>query len=175
MTAVATSTYTAANWNTYIRDNLNATGVGLMTSGIGRHMGTTGTNGIAERTSSVNSVATLQSTTSTTFADLLTTGPALTITTGVNCLVSFGAMALNTTAGLGARVAPALSGATTQAASDTNSTCMESGNASDSFQFTWCTVYAGITAGSNTWTLKYRAVGGGTATYSNRWLALVPF
>ncbi|MEO5875528.1 MAG: hypothetical protein ABIS86_17060 [Streptosporangiaceae bacterium] len=174
MTAVAGTVYTAANWNTHIRDNLNATGVGVLSSGMGRYLATTGLGSVAERAGAVGVIATGQSTASATFVDLATVGPTATPATGVRALVVFGAAISNSTAGAGGRVSVALSGSNTQAAADTNSFYAESGLAGDGFQGSWVTVFTPITAGTTTFTLKYRAVGG-TATFANRAVSIIPF
>lgn len=173
-TAVAGATLTASIFNVSIRDNLNATATGVSTTS-GRIIVTTAANAVAERNPSVAFTTTSETTTSTSYVNLATVGPTVTVTTGTKSLVIFGAAMSNNTAGQGARCAVDLSGATTSAASDTNSYLVESGNAGDGYQGSWVTVYTPINAGSNTWQLKYRLVGLGTATFSNRLMAIVPF
>jgi hypothetical protein len=175
MTAVAGVVYAAANWNTYIRDNLNASGVGVLATGVGRYLAGTGVGGVAERAANLATVATSQTTTSTTYVNLTTTGPALAIATGTKAMIAICSAVSNNTAGQGGRVAVDISGATTSAASDTNSFLIESGNISDTFQGTWVTLVTGLTAGSNTFTLKYRVVGSGTCAFANRNIVVVPF
>ena len=174
MTAIAGTAFTAAQFNTYVRDNLNTTAAAVATSA-GNLIVTTGLNSVTERVPSVALVATSQTSTSSSYGDLTTTGPSVTVTSGVKSLVIIGCAISNTTAGFGGRMAVDVSGAHTSAASDTNSFLAESGNISDTFQGTWMTVYNPITAGSSTWLAKYRAVGPGTASFSNRLIAIVPF
>lgn len=175
MTAVATATYTAANWNTYIRDNLNASGVGVVNA-TSRHIATTGVNGVAERVASTSTVISSQSTASATYVDLATIGPAVTVTTGTKAFVMISAEVTTGTAGLGARASVAVSGATTSAAGDANSFLAESGVAGDLFKGSWSTIFDPINAGANTFTLKYRTTaGGGTSTFLNRNVSVIPF
>jgi hypothetical protein len=175
MTAVASVVFSAPNWNTHIRDNLNATGLGVLASGAGRYIAGTGLNGVAERAVGSAVVGTSQTTTSTTYVNLATTGPSTTVTTGTKAIIVIACGISNNTAGQGGRVAIDVSGAYTSAASDTNSICNESGGAADAFQGSWATLYDPITAGSSTFTLKYRLVGSGTATFVNRNILVVPF
>jgi hypothetical protein len=173
MTATVGLAYQAGNWNVHFRDNMLASGVGVLTSGAGRHIATTGTNAVAERTGNVGTVPATQTAISTTFVDLLTPGPAVTVASGPKALISFGADIQNSQAGQGGRVGVAVSGATTIAASDTTSVLAESGNVNDRFQFSLVTAID-VNTGNNTFTLKYRLVGLGGAIFGNRWLAVVP-
>ena len=168
-TVVAKDLVTAALWNTSVRDNLNACAIALGTAS-GRIF-----CAMAERVPDSALVATAQTTASTTYVDLATAGPAVTHTLGVRALGSWGAIMSNSTLGLGARMACAISGSTTSAASDTNSAACESGNANDAFQISWTTIFDPLTAGSMTFTSKYRAIGGGTASFTTRIMTQIPF
>lgn len=173
-TVVARDIVTAAMWNTFVRDNLNACAVALGTTA-GRIFCATAANAMAERVPDSALVATGQTTTSTTYVNLATTGPTVTQTVGVKAMGAWGAIMSNNTAGSGARMAIDISGANTQAASDTNSFLIESGNANDAFQGMWTTVFSPLTAGSTTFQAKYRVVGAGTASFTSRIVSLIPF
>jgi len=173
-TVVARDVVTAALWNTSVRDNLNACAVALGTTA-GRIFAATAANALAERVPDSNLVATGQTTTSTTYVDLATVGPTVTHSNGTMAMGSWGAIMSNNTAGQGARMGLDLSGATTAAASDTNSVCIESGNANDAFQVFWTTIFAGLTPGSETYKAKYRLVGTGTASFTTRIVSIIPF
>lgn len=173
-TVVAQQAVTAALWNTSVRDNLNACAIALATAA-GRWFASSGANAMAERVPDSALVATSQTTASLTYVDLTTVGPTVTHNTSTRCMVSWSAIMSNNTAGSGARMGLALSGSTTSAASDTNSACCESANASDLFQISWTTIFEGLTAGSLTLTAKYRAVGSGTASFATRIVTMVPF
>lgn len=175
MTAVANTAFTAAQFNTYVRDNLNTTAPAVATAA-GRLIVTTGLNAVTERVPDVATIGTSQTTTTTTYTDLATVGPAVTVTTGVKALVMLGCMISNTNVGQGGRMSVDLTGSSAIPAADGNSVLAESGNANDAFQGSWTTIYSGgMVAGSNTWTAKYRLVGLGTASFSNRLVAIVPF
>ena len=128
MTAVAGNTLTAAQWNTHVRDNLLETAPAKATAA-GRIFVTTAANAIAERVVDSETVATSQTTTSTSYTDLATTGPAVTVTTGARALVFYGAEMENTTSTALSAASVAVSGATTDAASDARWIMCESARA----------------------------------------------
>lgn len=173
-TAIAGATFTATIFNASIRDNLNVTAAGVATTA-GRIIVTTGANTVAERNIDTDAIGTSQATSSTSYTNLATTGPTVTITTGTRAMVIMGCGMSNSIVGNGARAAPDLSGATTSAASDANSVLMHSGNANDGFQFSWVTVFDPINAGSNVFQMKYKAVTAGSASFSNRVISIMPF
>lgn len=175
MTAVAGTPFTAPQWNVYVRDNLNHCAPAVATAGA-RWIVTTGWNSLAERSPLVEIFHTADTTANTSYEDLDRVGPDLTVTSGPRLIVTLGAAISNSTAGWGGRISVGTSGATAFEPSDRNSFFAESGNANDGFKGTWTTIYeAGVTAGETTWTCKYRAVGGATATFDDRLLAIIPF
>jgi len=113
-------------------------------------------------------VATEQNTTSTSYTDLTTVGPSATVTTGTKALVFVKARLTNSTAGQNAYMGCAISGASTVAAADSqtlNNRPSDSNN--PNIGMASMIIYTGLTAGSNTFTAKYRT-SGGTATFVNR-------
>jgi hypothetical protein len=114
-------------------------------------------------------VATSESTTSTTFTDLTTSGPAVTVTTGTKALVIIGSEMYQSTVDRGIAMGFAVSGATTISASDADSIGIYNGEndqvavkCSGAFVVT-------LTAGSNTFTAKYKRRGAsGTAVFNDR-------
>lgn len=113
-------------------------------------------------------VATSETTTSATFVDLATVGPAVTMTTGTAVLLSLYA-AISDTAGT-AIMSYAVSGATTLPAADAQSLTQPFTTA---MQFGALFSVTGLTAGSNTFTSKYR-VSGGTGTFVRRAIIVWP-
>jgi hypothetical protein len=114
-------------------------------------------------------VATSQTTTSTSYTDLTTTGPAVTLTTGTRVLVTLSSIIFNTGVN-NSWMAVAVSGATTLAADDARAIVVTGTtglSASRTFELT------GLTAGSNTFTAKYK-VTGGTGTFQNRDIVVIP-
>lgn len=113
---------------------------------------------------SVATVATAQTTTSTSYTDLATAGPAITLTTGTKALVIVSAAVRNSSAGVSSYMSFAVSGATTIAANDANAyLTFETDYDKSSFAI----IITGLTAGSNTFTAKYRTAAG-TATFVDR-------
>lgn len=109
----------------------------------------------------------------TTFGDLATAGPSVTLTTGASVIVWISGNVTHGAAGNSANVSVAVSGATTLAANGTNSTNVSSAGASFDNVFSRCLVLTGLTPGSNTFTLKYQNNGGGTWSFYNRSIAVL--
>jgi hypothetical protein len=158
--------------NTHVRDNLNETAPGVA-SAAGRMIVTDAANSIVERLPAADEVLTSETTTSTTYTDLATAGPAVTVTTGTAALVIVTAsVTVNTDGGVG-YISFAVSGATTQAAADSRSLNKRDTN-NRGIQASFVIVETDLNAGSNTFTLKYRT-SAGTATFVNRVISVVPF
>lgn len=119
-----------------------------------------------------NSVTANQSTSSTSYGDLLTVGPVVTLTTGANALVIMACAASSSGAGTGAAMGCAVSGATTIAAPAAAGAFIVFGtNIVQGAGFAFVT---GLTPGSNTFTAKYAADGGGTASFLDRSIFALP-
>lgn len=171
MTAVANATFTAAQFNLYVRDNLLETSPAKATTA-GRIFVTSGVNSIAEREITADTVSTLQTTASGTYTDLTTVGPQKTVATGVLALVLWAANTTNNVSLEASLMSVAVSGATTIAASDGYALCIRgpvSPQTNSGCQFR---AFA-LTPGNNTFTAKYRANGGSTATFTERRLTVI--
>lgn len=117
-----------------------------------------------------NNVDTTETSTSLTYTDLTTVGPAVTLLTGAAVIVTLTAQMANSGAGAGTIAAFAVSGASTIAANDNQSIANQTTvaqTASGSFNVT------GLTPGLNTFTMKYR-VGATTGTWLRRNIAVTP-
>jgi hypothetical protein len=115
-------------------------------------------------------VGTFQTTTSTTFTDLATAGPAVTITTGTKALVIVSSFLYSSIAGYNSFAGFAVSGATTIAATDDYALAdgtTAGGGVSRATRLTT------LTAGSNTFTMKYRQTISGTASFVNREIIVI--
>lgn len=175
MTATDNAIFTAANWNTYVRDNLLETMPGKATTA-GSWFTTTAVGNITQRSITNAVVATSQTTTSTTYADLATVGPAVTITTGTTALVFWGCHQSVDLADADTDTSYTISGATTRAAADAQYRQLIDGIAvSNLNRGMACKLETGLTSGSNTFTMKYRIGGGVTGTFSLRELIVVAF
>lgn len=119
------------------------------------------------------SVSALQGTTSTSFVDLTTAGPTVTMTTGSLVKVTMFCTQYNDTANFSSEMGFAISGATTQAATDAFALVHQTSvaNSQESFGASW---KFSVTAGSNTFTAKYRAPAGHTAFFGSRYLLVEP-
>lgn len=176
ITAVSSAPFTAAQFNASIRDNILVTPAALATTA-GAIFAATGTNAIAQRIPTTAAVSTQQTTTSTTFADLATAGPAVTVTTGVQALVTCHARAENNSINGITRFVFAVSGATTLSA-DTNidyGFAYQSPVAGVLLNASIAHLVTGLTPGSNTFTMKYRVDTASTGTFSARRISVVPF
>ena len=117
-------------------------------------------------------VATSQTTTSTSYTDLATSGPAVTVTTGTTVYVILTCYQLNNVSNSVSFMGVAVTGATTIAAADTE--CVSArGAVSGGQDFQMSAVYKmTVTAGSNTFTAKYR-VSATTGTFQRRGLTVI--
>lgn len=112
-------------------------------------------------------VATSQAKSGTTFVvDLATVGPAVTVTTGTSAMVY-----LYTTQSAGGLMGFTISGATTVAASDAFAVYNDTGTTRIGAAF----LVTGLTAGSNTFTARYRSGSGASVTWSDRKIVVIPF
>ena len=117
-----------------------------------------------------------ESTTSLSYTDLATAGPAVTVTISSvgSALVTLTSSFTNNTTGQYSYMGFAISGATTRAASDTTALyrLIDAGN--NYIRVSSVTLATGLTAGSNTFTAKYQ-VGGGTGTWNRREIIVYPY
>jgi hypothetical protein len=117
-------------------------------------------------------VATQQNTSSATYTDLSTAGPAVTVTTGTTAYVILTSYFYNNTSGFGAAMGFAVSGATTIAATD-DQRLYATGAIAGGQEFQNSVVYkVTLTAGSNTFTAKYKTVGA-TSTFRERTITVI--
>jgi hypothetical protein len=171
MTAIAGASVLAADFNTSIRDNLNQTAPALATS-MSSWFPHTGTNALAERIPAQNNATGSSTTTSTSYGNLAdTVTTSVTVSTGTKALVLLYTNISNSVNGNRTWCGYAISGATTLAAADDRSV-----NHSSNQGMRWGATFleTGLTAGSNTFTMRYR-VTAGTGTFSARRIGVIPF
>jgi len=116
-------------------------------------------------------VSTRETTTSTSYTNLTTSGPAVTLTTGTKVLVIVGASVdANNNGGCGLMDFD-ISGATSRSASDTTAVGFSEFDvqtvAAKAPRYSRVTFHT-VTAGSNTFTAKYRSQAGNTMGFANR-------
>jgi hypothetical protein len=169
MTAVSGSVFTAAQFNTYVRDNLNECPTAKATSA-GQIFVSSAANTIAARKVAADFISTSETSSSTSYTDLATTGPTVTATTSLSAIVSTYCNMTNATNPIW--MSYALSGATTDAANDNRGIQVQAAGG----QRIGGTFFhsAILTAGTNTFTAKYRVSTSGTGTWSDRRLMVIP-
>lgn len=119
-------------------------------------------------------VATSETTASTSYTDLTTTTDTVTVTIGNSGLALVFLQTLSSNTGGTNYAGFAISGASTVAASDAYA-IIHTGHASGIQTQTGSTfVVTGLTAGSTTFKMKYKA-SAGTATFANRRISVIPF
>jgi hypothetical protein len=173
MTAVANSTFTAAQFNLNVRDNLNETAPAKATAA-GSYFVSDGVNSIRETQPMSGADLSSGTTTSTAYTDLSGTsvGPSITVDIGPRVLVIVRASLENSGAG-SARMGYAVSGANSLAAAD-NRGVHVFGGAGVNVGCSDVSLLQSLTPGSTTFTAKYR-VSSGTGTISARRILVMPF
>lgn len=169
ITFIPRTALTAAQLNTYVRDNLMESLPAKATTA-GSHFVVTGKNQIAERYSQGTFLATVDTTDSTEYTDLATYGPEVTVETGEAAYVLLYCQ-LSNNAGNAAWMNYDISGDSTSDSQDNRG-----------FMFQSTTPQAGgiiilhehLTAGTNTFTAKYRVTTSGVGKFQNRRLAVIP-
>jgi hypothetical protein len=175
MTAIAGSVFTAAQFNTFVRDNLAETAPAKATTP-GSHFAVSATNQITERTASAATNTNAGQTTSTSFTDLdapADPGPSVTVTTGSFALIYVHASVSNTGTG-SARAAYDTSGATTLAAADNRGVGLSSSAGTAVLVASAVHFESNLNPGSNTFTMKYR-VSASTGNFGSRRIGVIPF
>lgn len=172
MTAVANAVFTSSQYNLHVRDNLLETAPAKATAA-GRYYVATGPNFISERVPSTAESDNNESTASTSYTDLTTVGPSVTVTTGTKAIVWFNTQMVNNTANVETYVSVEVSDDTTIAASDSWSICQDGAPSGQFWGFGTTTMFTTLNSGTNTFTMKYR-VSGGTATYRRRNIIVLP-
>lgn len=175
MTAVSGAVYTAAQFNTFVRDNLLecAPAKAVTTSG---YFVTTATNQIGERHGTQTLMTASDTTSGTSYGDLDDgPGPTLDAFTGSTALVVVGGrIGGGTVSTQSVKMSWEVSGNSSISATDTWATGVV-GIGSTAFGYVSRAYLAvGMNPGLNTFTAKY-AVSSGTGTYSQRSLFVMPF
>jgi len=119
-------------------------------------------------------VATDQATSSTSYGDLTTVGPSvtMTLTQSQQVMVTVYALMINQTVSGGEFMSFAVSGVESLAASDNNAANSRSTDRVGVQKTTW---YTAGTTGSHTFTAKYKAEASGSASFSFRRISVKRF
>lgn len=173
MTFVDGTALTAAQLNIYLRDNMNETEAAKATTAGGLFIAA-GPNEILERVGGSQHIDESETTTSTSFTNLATVGPQVTCTTGTRAFYFITAEISNNTANMHSLMAIEISGKTSQSPTDAGSLQIDGITADKSNRIGICGFYEELVPGENVFTAKYRT-GGGTATFGDRSLTVIPF
>lgn len=140
------------------------------TTGPQGYPGTAGSQGAINIQSAI--AAGSQATSSGSYVSL-SGDPAVTITTGTSAIVIISSDMVGSTGTTGV-ISFAISGATTLAADDVRSSTISFSSNTSGYTLTSQSSFyvTGLTPGENTFTMKYRA--GGTITFSNRKIIVLP-
>ncbi|WP_432001240.1 hypothetical protein [Streptomyces sioyaensis] len=176
LTWTPNSPLTAAQLNTHLRDNMLETEAALSTGG-GGYFVADGVNSIVERQAAHNETVASSTTTSSTYSNLADgISTSVTVNVGPTCLVVWSVNYQQNTAGAFAMCSIDISGANTNPASDSFAIYRKLQNytsyPAQHMQHIWLD---SMNPGSTTFTLKYRAVSGGTATFASRRIAAFPY
>lgn len=173
MTAVANSVFTAAQFNTYVRDNLNETMVAKATAA-GQYFVSDGNHSVAPRTPSSSTNNTLGSFTSTSWTNIGNT--LSSVTTGTEALVHISCWLRQSTADAVGTISYAVSGATTLSPDDHNNRINWDGvNTVQQTRMGSWSFHKNLVAGSNTFTMQgTTAIAGTTLTYNRSHIIVIP-
>ena len=108
-----------------------------------------------------------QTTTSVTYTNLATAGPSVTLSTGTTALVQLSALVTAGATSAVSLLSVAVSGASTIAATDAKAVFTSSSSGSFQIAAGRTVIIGGLTAGTNTFTIKYR-VTSSTGTFEGR-------
>ena len=176
MTAVPGTVFTASQYNRFIRDNLMETAVAKATEA-GQYFVVDGINSISARKPAAAFVFAGETTSSTTYADLATPGPTVTLETGERAFVMLSAgmepVSVNNISGV---MAIQVTGASNIAASDQNGVSLDGITAgTGNIRMGITHLIDNLTPGTNVFQCKYRAHSGSSFRFWRRTLVVFPF
>jgi hypothetical protein len=152
--------YSASQYNKYIRDNLLETAPAKAATN-NYWFAASGTNAIAQRGIIAARVTASEQTTSTTYGDLTTFGPSVTLTTGKSAFVFINARMNNPVYnGRASTASFSISGSTTWPADDQFSISSGGVVNGQSQRFGAVHHVGWLAAGTNTFTMKYKTQAG---------------
>lgn len=161
----------ASDMNTYVRDNMLETMPALATGQL-RWFVANGANRLVERQLFKEYVDASETTSTTSYTDLNTVGPSISVTTGTRALVFWVSTLSNSTANVSGTIGITVSGATSVAANDNQALIVPLWDALNPKRLGIAELFTGLTAGSNTFTMKYK-VSAGNGTFGKRQLIVM--
>lgn len=175
MTFADGTALTAAQMNTYLRDNLNETMTAKATTNGGMFF-STDVNEWAERIPGYQRRNTTFSTSSTTYVNADDLGPRVTVTTGTDALILFAGHIGNTLADTATYMSYNVSGASVVPSAESQSIRLDGFDAGTGDNYLGAGMFDirnDLTPGENTFQLTYR-VDAGTGSFAYRILAVLP-
>lgn len=173
MTAVANTAFTAAQFNTHVRDNLLETAPARATDHSSYFVGA-GVNSIVERFPTEQFIETTATTSSTSYTDLSGSfGPSLTVDTGTRALVMYRVAMRNNTSNESCTVSFEVTGDSSVPAQDKRAIIIDGVDANNTISVGAMDLTDLVSPGTNTFTMKYK-VSAGTGTFLNRQLIVLP-
>lgn len=174
ITFTAGSTLLFSDLNTYLRDNMLQMAPAIGTT-VGDYFIGSAANTLARRLPVSSRQAASVNTANTTYTLLGASTPTVTASTGIKALVLTACRLENSTVNVNAFCSYAISGTTTAAAADNVGINIDGITAANFLRLGQVNLESALTAGTgNTFTHSYRA-GGGTATFQDRLIAVLPF
>ena len=130
---------------------------------------------LEDRRPNGNAIDTSQTTTSTSYTNLTTVGPQVTVEIGPRgtAIVMLTAQAMTNSNGVECFMGFDVSGATTVSANDDQALTSATRNSGDTPKSSATFWVSGLNAGSNTFTARYRTTSG-TATFADRNIVVIP-
>lgn len=172
-TWVANTVLYAADLNTHMRDNMQELAPAKATTA-GSIFVTEGINRIVERTPDFAEIHTAEMTGSTSWTNLFTTGPSLTIRTGGSALFFISASVKNTASNATSLMSVEVSGSSDINPSDDWAFRVDGITENNETRYSSFHYERNLTPGMNTFTMKYKA-GSGMATFAHREMVVFPF
>jgi hypothetical protein len=163
---------TAALLNAQLRDNLLETMPAKATTE-GQIFVGNGANSITTRIPDAKMVSTQESTSSTSYTNLATSGPSITLAHGIYAIIFWSAMFSNNTADADTYMSWDMSGSNVRGASDIWAVRQDGVAGGNSWKVGGVDIISTLTPGTTTFTAKYR-VASGTGTFSDRFIGVIP-
>ena len=155
-----------------VQANFNETAPAKATTA-GSHFAGTGANSIAERILQAAVVLTTETTTSTSYTNLTTTGGQVTATTGAKALIAYHCRQQTSIANTNVWTSVTVGAPSSIAASDNWALSMDLTGSQFYHGVTY--IEPNLTPGTQTFTMQYRVSSTNTGTFSTRRINVVPF
>lgn len=173
-TAVLNDTLTAAIWNATVRDDMAETEAFNGSGNEGAHFINIAAHSVESAFTNSNVISATENTVATSYGNLATFGPSVNAGTDTSALVFMSAEVSNSSTDSSSRFSFSVIGATTVAPSDDWSCLMDGLTAFSTTRRSVAHRITGLTAGVNTFTMKYLA-GSGIASFGKREIVVIPF